>query len=256
MLERFEAVSIEGFAQAGRTRPLILSCEQSEGEFLQRTPMVVKAIGLPEVEPKSFYCELLGNVLAREFGITTPKPCIVNLDPAFVSVVNSTSRLKLRPGLAVGTEYFRAAPFLPGAALSTEQLGQAALIYAYDLMVQNPDRRVENPNCATDGDRLIAFDFEMAFSFLSAIGPVPPPWKFSELEMRHNHLFKRSLAASEVFWAPVIESVRALTPTLLKKLCGLIPGEFGDYGLPIRRHLNAVVRNASKLELELAGSLL
>jgi hypothetical protein len=35
-------------------------------------------------------------------------------------------------------------------------------------MMQNPDRRIDNPNCAQQDGHLLAFDFELTFSFLLA----------------------------------------------------------------------------------------
>jgi hypothetical protein len=46
------------------------------------------------------------------------------------------------------------------------QRDQAAAIFAFDLLVQNPDRCPMNPNLGTRSDRLGVYDQEQSFSFL------------------------------------------------------------------------------------------
>ena len=41
--------------------------------------MVVKALGHPELTEANLFCEVFGNLLARELGIATPAPALVNL---------------------------------------------------------------------------------------------------------------------------------------------------------------------------------
>jgi hypothetical protein len=67
-------------------------------------------------------------------------------------------------------------------ALGLPEVTEAARIYAYDLITQNPDRRADNPNCGSYNGRLVAYDFEMAFSFLYAIpGTAGEPWEVARL---------------------------------------------------------------------------
>ncbi len=52
-------------------------------------------------------------------------------------------------------------------------------IFAFDALIQNPDRRYSNPNLFTKGDRVYIYDHEMAFSSLLDVLPTPEPWLLS-----------------------------------------------------------------------------
>ncbi len=53
---------------------------------------------------------------------------------------------------------------------------QAAHIFAFDALIQNPDRRYSNQNLLTRGNNIFVYDHELAFSFLEAILPLRHPW--------------------------------------------------------------------------------
>jgi hypothetical protein len=261
VLERCEAIRLEEIKSAGRTRPLIIECEIVANGATSRELMLVKAFDLPEVDNYGLYAELLGNLLARELGLDTPKPTLVNLGKEFVGATNLTlarEGLQLRPGLGVGCEYFKPGftSFIAGTPLEPEQKAQAALIYAYDLLVQNPDRLPSNPNCAIRARKLIAFDFNVAFSFLlPLIGLQPEPWEFSKLGIGTKHLFYRSLRNQAIDWNPFLSSVRRLTVKRVEELCKLMPPEWGTWGTKICDHIASIIKNLKKIELELQRSL-
>jgi hypothetical protein len=83
---------------------------------------VVKALGLPEVTRLGLICELFGNLLAREVGVTTPAPALVDIDADAADALNTSLAprgLSIQPGLAVGCMYLR--PLLPfGGSLPDE----------------------------------------------------------------------------------------------------------------------------------------
>jgi len=57
----------------------------------------------------------------------------------------------------------------PGVLVQT-----AAEVLVFDAIVQNPDRRADNPNCLVRGDEIRIIDHELAFSHGLVIGSVPP----------------------------------------------------------------------------------
>jgi hypothetical protein len=193
--------------------------------------------------------------------ISLSKDPLVNLGEEFVSVTNSTlarEGLRLRVGLGVGCEYIKPGftSFVAGTPLEPEQKAQAALIYAYDLLVQNPDRLPSNPNCAIRAGNLIAFDFNLAFSFLlPLIGQQPEPWELSKLGIGQNHLFNRSLRSQAIDWEPFLLSVRQLTVDGVEELCRLVPPEWGAWDTKICEHFTSIIGNVDKLEFELQRSL-
>lgn len=272
MIETWEAQRFEKVLEVGRTRPLVVDCayypsasSNEETNPAANPPdhrlMVVKSVGHPEVTEISLFSEVFGNVLARELGVTTPTPALVNLSPEFTLAVGSLVAdfgICLTAGLGSGCEYLHGGltPTVPGGSLTQEELQQATLIYGFDLLVQNPDRRRDKPNCASFAGSLIAFDFEMCFSFLLPIVGQAQPWEVSRHRIAGNHLFHAALKTRPPSWMPFIERLNALTAARLNQLASALPGVWQSEAARVREHITEVIMNLNEFELELQRSLL
>jgi hypothetical protein len=265
LLIQCEALRIESISSIGRTKPLIIECEYNQNTNFFRKTFLVKAIGLPEITPSALYCESLGNLLAREFGINTPKPAIVNLTEDFIEATKQIlweKDIKLQSGLGVGCEYFNQGftVLKSDMYLSKEQFEQAVLIYGFDLLSQNTDRLINNPNCAFKGDEIIAFDFENSLSFAPyfIIGGSDNPWEVSKLVFAKNHIFRNILKAKdkEINWQPLLKKVKQIDKDKLEEICSFVPIEFGNYTDKICEHFLSITTNSNQLEFELQRSLL
>lgn len=261
MIDTWEALRFDRTIGTGRTRPLVIECARGGGDGHERLSLVVKARSLPEVTESGMFCEIVGNLLARDFGIDTPAPGLVNLSGDFVEVTNLALRghgLRLEPGIGVGCELLPrgfTSPVL-GSSITDEELPQAALIYGYDLIVQNPDRHSRNPNLLTKAGRLVAIDFNLAFSFIAPMfGKQPEPWELSQFRFEHDHLFRRGLRNRKVCWKPVVESVKRMERARIERLCAALPSNWQTWTGTICDHLMNVKDNASKLEMELQRSV-
>jgi hypothetical protein len=266
MLELWQA---ERFEKVLTSQPLVLECVGPSPADLvslqfenntKRRLFVVKAIGLPEVTQESLFRELFGNLLAREIGIGTPAPALINLAPEFIKAINPflPNSVHLHAGLSVGCEYFHSGftNVIPDAYLSEELLAQAALIYAFDLLVQNPDRTRLKPNSAYRASSLVAYDFELSFSFLMLIGQVAEPWEFSKHGIATMHLFRHALRDCKVDWQPFVNAVSSLTRRRLETILKDIPPVMCGQSAQVVEHLLAVKRQYRKLAAELQRSLL
>jgi hypothetical protein len=228
-----------------------------------RKTFLVKTIGLPEIQPLGLYCELLGNLLAREFGIITPNPAIIILSEEFIEANKKSfweRNIKLRAGLGVGAEYFSQGftAVKSDMFLSRDLLGQATLIYGFDLLSQNPDRKEHNPNCAVKGNQIVAFDFDQSLSFIyPIIGTKSEAWELSKLKFG-PHVFYSNLKAKEreLNWQPLIHKVKHLNRDRIEALCSLIPAEFGNYSEKVYKHFQTIIDNSNQLEFELIRSLI
>jgi hypothetical protein len=266
LLIECDALSLVAIKRNGATKPLVIECEYSDENIPVRKTLLVKANGLPQIANINLYCETLGNLLAREFEIETPKPFIVRIDESFVKAVQKIlweDSITIKAGLSVGCEYFSQGftPIKSNMYLSKEKFEQAVMIYGFDLLTQNPDRIETNPNCALKGDKIIAFDFEKSLSFLFPIlGQKPEPWELSKLQLSGNnrHIFKSNLKAreKEVDWQPLLGKVKQINKEKVEEICSLVPSELGNYTDKICEHFASIVSADKSLELELQRSLL
>ncbi|HEY0461237.1 MAG TPA: HipA family kinase [Pyrinomonadaceae bacterium] len=265
MLIKCDALRIESFSSVGRTKPLIIDCEYSKENTPVRKNFLVKAIGLPEIILSDLYCELLGNLIAREFGIETPEPAVVNLSEEFIQANNKAfweRNLKIKSGFGVGCEYFSQGftAVTSNMFLTKELFEQAVLIYGFDLLSQNPDRPENNPNCAVKGDKIIAFDFEksLGFAVYPIIGGTGNSWEVSKLKFERPHVFRSALKAKEreINWQPLVEKVKQINKAKIEEICSFVPSEFGNYTDKICEHFLSIAANSNQLEFELQRSLL
>jgi hypothetical protein len=222
--------------------------------------MVVKALGLPEITEQGLFCEIYGNILARELGVITPEPALVELSREIADLVNpylAEQGVRVHAGIAVASEYLEGglATVVPVPFQSEREIAQAARIYGFDLLTQNPDRRPKKPNCAFNGRDLIAYDFELAFSFLLTLTCPEQPWEVSKHGIASQHLFYAALRKVRVDWQDVVSSLDGLTAERLDYLIQGLPDGWLRWADRIHEHILAVVAHKSEFELEILRSL-
>jgi hypothetical protein len=272
-LEIWEARRIDRIVGAGRTFPLVVDCAGPHSANGGRRLFIVKAIGLPEISLTSLFFEAFGNLLARKLNVNTPEPVLIELTPSFVAASNavlaahtelSRRGAQLIAGQGAGAEYLSPGftPIAPGASLPENDLLMAARIYAYDLMVQNPDRSFEGerkPNCAYFGNRLVAYDFELCFSFARLIGVQEKAWEITKHGIHNRHVFYTQLCNAarlgRVDFSPIIKDIAALEASELAQMVQSFPPGWPQYASKIEQHVAEIVANSAAFELELYRSL-
>ena len=274
MIVTLEAKRLERFLKTGRTCPMVIECEQNipedqdqletgDNEVNSPRLMVVKTMGLPELEERNLFCEFVGNVLARELGLFTPAPALITISQEFAAAVNSRAKnerlsINLREGVGVGCEYLHPLrPLTPKPSLTEEEIAQAAAIYAYDLLIQNPDRRGNKPNCAFYKNGLVAFDFELGFSFLLPIlRQNREAWRVSQHGINSVHLFRPLLRNKAIEWKPFINQLAVLCQTRLAMALDQLPEKWQDWAAIVQQHFLQASSKLEAFELELQRSLL
>jgi hypothetical protein len=209
----------------------------------------------------NLFSEYYGNQLARELGIGTPEPALVNISQELIDALRvslSNYGINPQPGIGVGCQYFRGGFTSPQVSidLTIEERAQAAAIYAFDLMVQNPDRRSDKPNCAFLGKDLVAFDFEMCFSFLLAILQRGEPWEVSKHGLGPNHFFYPNLKKHSADWDPFISMCSKLDAASLDQLFSEVPDSWQEWARKVREHVLDVIMYLNDFKMELQRSLL
>lgn len=168
----WQATLYDDIFRHAKTQPLLVTCERrrADGTFEEKQ-FVTKTLGHPDVNDINLFAEIFGNLLGRCFGITTCDPHIIYFTDDFIQATRALlpSKFSLRPGYGVGTFYDPPLePIIADFKIPPALRSQAALLYAFDLLVFNPDRKRTNSNCAARGNQLIAFDFDEAFFFLES----------------------------------------------------------------------------------------
>lgn len=165
----------------GLNRPFLVLGEAQDGSG--RCPLVVKSRAGYEDRPEAMLKELFALLLARELGLKAPEPVLVEIPSGFDWVAadhpEHAELIRKSAGWNVGTLHLGEAwkPWMRGSpprSIAPETLETA---YAFDALVENPDREADNPNMLWRGDELAVLDFDKAFSFLREGKNEPRPWR-------------------------------------------------------------------------------
>lgn len=200
MLSLVSAASFIRRADSGRTGPLMLVCERQDGSQVE---VVAKfSAGCDEGEV-NLAREAIAACLAADLGLPVPEAMIVATSPEWIATI---------PDMSVRAKVGSSCPLVFGSKLVTGQysvwntgtnmasmLPTAAAVFAFDAIIQNFDRRDENPNCLIKGEKILIFDHEMTFMHGLILG-WKPPWSLGglqALEQVGRHIFRASLLVSD-----------------------------------------------------------
>jgi hypothetical protein len=188
----------------GRTAPSLIEAVDAQGCLHE---VVLKIFSAGERGKEAATSELICSRLGTRLGLKAPQPFIVELPEGFFQVVQDTNarpRFEAATGQHFGSAYLAGAPTVAaGREIPAGKRSAAASVFAFDCLVQNPDRREEKPNLLEAGSGYWLIDHDMALAFLgeALIGGPIFPWHpralgnpaFSYLR---RHLLHRSLQGS------------------------------------------------------------
>lgn len=233
----------------GRNHPLLLGCENAGGEMFE---VVVKFRG-HGMDGRAQMAELFTALLVDDLGLQVPQAAIVDVPTGLESVVaehEAARQFKDSPGLNFGSVHLGAGftTWPPGRNPVGAQRDQAVDIFAFDTLIQNPDRRAVNPNLWARSDKLGVYDHEQAFSFLSHHifgGSVSKPWAAkshgNSLRFLEQHVFYGSLRGGRLDLGPFKEKLGALSDKRIQGYLDAVPAEWagdGDFGGKIAAYLH------------------
>lgn len=218
----------------GRTRPVLLGAEDAEGKFFE---VVVKLRG-PELSAKAQIAELVAAPLADLLGIDVPQTAVVDVPTGFEAIVPPPYAPAFRgsAGANFGSVHLGTSftTWAVGRVPVGVQRDQAAAIFAFDLLAQNPDRRSVNPNLWTRSDRLGVYDHEQAFSFLHLliIGGPSLPWRPKDqangFRFMENHIFYPALRGGRIDLGPFASKLAALSNEAIDGLLKPVPAAWRE----------------------------
>lgn len=219
-------------------------CEDSNGESAGE--FVIKFRGGIETGAAGLACEVLASVLADELGLATAAPAIVEIDdktagliqkiaPALATVVGNSVGLNF--GSEVLQSGFSSWPVGKPIPLG---LRQAALeVFAFDALIQNPDRKYSNPNLLSNGQELCLIDHELAFSFLYEISNSSHSWELSHrsFDFLKEHVFYRELRGQKFELERFTGALNGLSDETLAQMADQLPSEWRTPAIQLKWRL-------------------
>ncbi|MBA3352998.1 MAG: hypothetical protein H0U23_11375 [Blastocatellia bacterium] len=244
----------------GRNRPLLLNCRDAAGESLE---VVTKFRG-HEMNEKSQLVELVSAQLADDLGLDVPRAAVVDVGTDFYTIIpnaDDAEMVRASAGLNFGSVHLGSGftTWPPGRAPHGAQRDQAAAIFAFDALIQNPDRRAENPNLWVRSDRLGVYDHEQAFSFLflPIIGGAPRPWnpvnQATGFPFLESHIFYAPLRGGRFDLGSFEERLADLSDAKIDGYVEAVPEEW-QRGHDLCDQIRAYLQEARQERNKLIGS--
>ena len=230
MLPRAIPTAFDRAMGNGRTKPALLVCENEAGEEVE---LVTKFSANCDEGVTNLAREVIAACLAADLGLPIPTPYLVDVTPAWATCVSDAAyRVSIQRSapVAFGSRFVgpQFSAWNTGATLRPAMIPMALSIFAFDAIIQNPDRRSENPNCLVRGDALRIFDHELAFAHRLIVG-WKPPWtrgSLQPLETPGFHIFRRKLRGENLDFSVVRESWMQLSDSQVDGYAAAIPAEW------------------------------
>ena len=228
---RVQATSVLHALSSGRTKPCLMLCTDDAGNSFEA---VVKWRAGKEMSERGLVCELMTAMLAIDLDLPVPKSFIVEVAPNFNVGENKpelSAIARQSAGLNFGCERLPqgVATWPKDKPIPVSLRPLAAEVFAFDVLIQNPDRRRESPNGPNllwSGDEIYLYDHEQAFSFLMGIIGWQPPWTGRGTEFCRNHVFFQQLTGIPHNFDRLSGALEALTDARLKEYVDAVPNEW------------------------------
>lgn len=206
--------------------------------------------------------ELLAAQLAKFLDIPVPEPAIIRVDPAITEVISDqelADKIRNSAGLNYGNQFitggFETWPIGKALPMALKQL--SVEIFAFDALVQNPDRRNDKPNVLWRGDDLYIIDHEMSFSFVYDILPLSNSWQVSGLPFLRKHLFYQGLKGREVSLDRFAGALETLSEEVLDEMISNVPEDWRNDNISkMAAHLKEISSHTNEFIDEIRRVLL
>jgi len=252
VIPRLRATSVLATLSKSRTKPLVMLCEDDEGN---QQELIVKLRGAAETKEVALTAEVVGALLADDLDLPVPSSRLVEIPVGFdkaVSQPETAKPIRSSVGLNFGSTKldpgFNTWPKDKPIPMLMRPL--AADILAFDAIIQNPDRRRQNPNVLWKGDDLFIYDHEMAFSFLAGVIDWRPPWDAQGLEFLREHVFYDGLKGTGPNWDRLTGAFEAVSNERLQEYTDAVPNEWKanrDAAVEIMKYLKDARNNVNAI---------
>jgi hypothetical protein len=223
MLPVLKAVAFQEYAiQGGSSQPCIISVTDENGRFLKDS-YVVKIF---KDNCLDHTCkEVYASVLAQHFEINTPEPILVEVDNTMINELKKHEKYKnwqVNEGVFFATKYVEdAKSFTDTIQLKKYDYWVLNNIFAFDVLIKNPDRQRLKPNVIVKNKQIFVIDHELSLNIIKTFDEYlnENHWGYSIKENREGHLFRQYLQIvnrkNKVTFDEFFENLRTLNPQLL-----------------------------------------
>jgi len=244
MLERITAVEFMAPVATGRTQPSHLLCEKIDGTTVE---VIAKFSANCDEGVINLARELIAACLAGDLGLPIPEPYLVEISPAFSDIVSDVvrkSKIQASETVAFGSTFItrQYSTWVNGTKISDAMLPMASAIFAFDAIIQNPDRRDGNANCLVKGNECRIFDHELCFNH-DKILFWKPPWVLDGLntmKIPGNHIFRAELQGRAVDYSSIRGRWRGLSDARLLTYEQATPNEWGAAKTAVKAALKLI----------------
>lgn len=244
MLDMVEAIRFDRAMTKGRTLPLLLAAEHGDGREIE---LIGKFSYGQKIGASGLAREAISAMLAADLGLPVPQPLLVKISDAFIETVLSPAAADLlRQSLRVGFGSSR----LPNGYslwphsnnLPKRMLNQAAEIFAFDALIQNADRRPDNPNMQVKGELFAIYDHELAFIWEGVLFWSPPwqPGGLDNVAQPDKHVFFAAIKSQAVDFSRLIGAWEAISDARLAEYRAALPQEWESANDTIEKVLGFV----------------
>ena len=179
-------------------------------------------------------CEAIAACFADDPGLSVPRSRLIEIPPEYIpDVTDMQIAEKLHNSSTVAFGSTRGSGFrawLPCQHLTAAMHPLAAEILLFDAIIQNPDRRTDNPNCLVPGHDLRIIEHELAFAHRMIL-MWKAPWVeggMETFETPGNHIFVRGLKGKQIDFGTTRDRWRDLSDTRLNEYKASIPPEWAE----------------------------
>jgi hypothetical protein len=245
----------------------LVTCEDDSQNAVE---LIVKFAAGCEGKVGSLVREVVAAMMAADLDLPVPEPFLVKVDSDFTNSIaptdSRTRQAKANAAASVGWN-FGSKKLPPGfsifpksRSISQVLLPSALEVLAFDTLIANPDRTVENPNCQSNGRELAIFDHELAFRTNGIIG-WKSPWERGAVSFpkgqpdRFRHVFVDELRGSNHSFTRLAGAFDVLTDARLSEYRQALPQEWLgdgedidsilDYVRALRTNIDAALTNIS-----------
>lgn len=230
MVPRLAATHFERFMDSGRTAPALCGCVDESGNAMGE--YVVKLRGAVEIGDAGLINELLAVKLAGHFKLQTPAAAVVSIERELIDLIvdrypSREASLLRSIGLNFGSKHLVGVGTWPvDKPIPEEDRVTAAEVFAFDALLQNPDRGYNNPNLFVRDITLI--DHESAFSFLLAVLPSAEPWNIEREAYLQNHVFYKRLKSKPIEIEDFAAALASLSDDVMEAMVADVPAEWDN----------------------------